>query len=50
MGSQCDMFEYDSGGDQCRYFPHLQLKDKRWIDFLQPGDDIHTTVREGFKK
>ena len=40
------MFEYKvtSGNDQCRYFPHLQLKDKRWLDFLQPVDDVHQTV------
>ena len=46
LGSQCDMFEYKvaSGNDQCRYFPHLQLKDKRWLDFLQPVDDVHQTV------
>ena len=37
------MFQYDAGSKECLYFPHLQLKDKRWLDFLVP-DDLHDDV------
>ena len=43
LGSQCDMFEYDTSNDQCRFFPHLQMKNKKWIDVLQQIDDLHPT-------
>ena len=47
LGSQCDMFEYDTSSSTCRYFPHVQLKTRRWIDFLQQADDMHATVSRG---
>ena len=45
LGTQCDMFEYDASTSNCRYFPHLQLKNKRLVDFLQPHTNMHNTVR-----
>ena len=44
LGTQCDMFEYDASTSNCRYFPHLQLKNKRLVDFLQPHTNMHNTV------
>ena len=46
LGSQCDMFEYDTSSSTCRYLPHVQLKTRRWIDFLQQADDMHATVSQ----
>ena len=43
LGSGCDIFSFedDNGNVKCRYSPHLSIKDKNVLDFLQPARKIY---------
>jgi len=41
LGSQCDAFEYNSTSGECRFFPHLPLKDLPWPNFAYTNTSLN---------